>query len=491
LEAGGLLALGLLVLAAYFAGGTLIALAARRRLLRGGESDFYVAGGRLGAFLSAMTYAATTYSSFMIVGLVGFAYFTGIGSLVFELAYLAATVALLGAFAGRVWRMARERGWVSPGEALADLYGAPWLAALASLIFLVSLVPYASAQLKGIGEAVAGMAGGGGHWYLAGVALGAAAMVAWSLAAGIWSVAATDAFQGLWMLASATLLALWLAYTLASGGVGLGYALSILASEGLLGPAGFWTLPVFLAFTVPWVFFAVTNPQVVQRLFMPRDEASLRRMIGYFAVFGLYYTLLVVAIGFMARVASEAGVLPLSPGGRDEVTPQLLYLAPPLLAAAVFTSIVAASVSTADSIVLTLASSVSRDIGLRLAGLGERARMLLGYGAAVAFIALMAAVASARIGYIVQLSVLSSLLLLGLAPPTLAAWAGLRGRPALVAAAMLAGPAIVGALTAATGSPLEAFRYTFSGVPVSVAVLAVSAALTAAAVALERGRRHP
>jgi len=197
------LVMGLTMLAGCLMLGTLLAYAVRRRAA-GGERDFYVAGGRLGGILSALTYAATTYSTFMIVGLVGFAYTTGIGALGFELVYYIATVGLLIVLARKVRRLASQKGWVSPGEMLGDLYGSRAVAAIASIVFLVSLIPYAASQLKGIGEAVAGLAGGSESWYLLGVLIAVLVMIVWSLLAGIWSVAVTDAYQGLWMLLSAT-----------------------------------------------------------------------------------------------------------------------------------------------------------------------------------------------------------------------------------------------------------------------------------------------
>lgn len=44
-------------------------------------------------------------------------------------------------------------------------------------------------------------------------------------------------------------------------------------------------LSLFINFTLPWFFFALTNPQVMQRLFIPKDERSLREMIVYFGLF--------------------------------------------------------------------------------------------------------------------------------------------------------------------------------------------------------------
>jgi len=467
------LTISIVVLSLYLLLGTLLAVYSRKRST-GRLEDFYIGEGRLGGFLSAMTYAATTYSSFMIVGLVGLAYLTGVGALGFELVYLVGTLGLLTLLAVRAWRLARERGWVTPSQMLGDAYSSRLLASGIALLYLFALIPYASSQVIGIGETFAGLAGE--EYYVLGVLFALLVMLVWSSIAGIWSVAVTDALQGLWMLASATLLLAWLALTLHQNGVGIAEVEAVLSATGLGMVGGkYWPPHVFLAFTLPWLFFATTNPQVVQRLFMPRDPKSLRSMIRWFGVFGLYYTVVVTLLG----IGVEYGILPLSVESGDQVTPQLLALAHPLLSALVFTSIVAASVSTADSILLTLSSTTSYDL---VRDPAKRRRAAL---ASIVLVALvMAAIALARGGTIVDLSVLSSLILLSLAPPTIAAWLGLRGDARLAAMAVATGPLLV--IVELIRQDLNAravLTASYLGVPVSAYILVLSTLLTIAGVA--------
>ncbi len=410
------LAIEITVLGLYIVLGTVVALLARRYGVRTSR-DYYIAGGRLGTFLGAMTYAATTYSSFMIVGLVGIAYFTGIGSLGFELAYYVSTLGILAAISHRIYRKAREREWVTPSEMLGDIYGSRLFAAFVSLVYFFALLPYASAQLKGIGETVAGL--GGSPHYLTGIILGIILVLVWTLLAGVWSVAVTDALQGAWMITAALLLLGWVYWKLSTGlGVGLHDITHELESKGLLDVApnkGFWKLPVFISFTLPWLFFALTNPQVVQRLYMPRNEKSLKGMIVWFGVFGLVYTLVVVAIGLLAR-AGEGFIIQGELHGKDSVTPALLNAAPLWLSVIVFVSIIAASISTVDSIVLSVASSIGHDL---LYSRNEQRELLATKAAIVLMVSIAGFIAYERISYIVELSVLSSVLLLPLLPPTL------------------------------------------------------------------------
>ncbi|MCE4607030.1 MAG: sodium:solute symporter family protein [Desulfurococcales archaeon] len=407
----------LTVLLLYIFLGTIGAIVGRKYGVKTSR-EYYIGGGRLGTFLAALTYAATTYSSFMIVGLVGIAYFTGIGSLGFELSYYIATLLLLAILAPIIYRKSRERSWVTPSEMLGDLYGSPRLAAVIAVIYFLALLPYSSAQLKGIGETIA-TAGGQGY-YAWGILLGFTLILAWTLLAGIWSVAITDAIQGIWMIAAAVLLSGWLVWELFSNlHMTMSTVTSNLSKAGLLEVSpgqGFWKIPVFVSFTLPWLFFAVTNPQVLQRVYMPKNEKSLRGMIIWFGLFGLLYTVIVVLIGMLARAGGVA-LIPFNLQGKDSVTPALLNIAPLWISVIVFVSIIAASISTVDSIILSVSSSIGHDLPYDKRKISE-------LSVAKTTIALMAIIVSGiaylRVSYIVQLSVLSSLFLLPLLPPTLA-----------------------------------------------------------------------
>ena len=137
----------LTMLAMYIVVGTLIAVISRRLGIRTVQ-DYYVAGYRLSGFLASMTYAATTYSAFMMIGLVGLSYATGVGALGFELAYFVATLTFLALFSKKVWSMARKRKWVSPAEMLSDLYGSKntWHNCFTNILSSISTLHISSAN---------------------------------------------------------------------------------------------------------------------------------------------------------------------------------------------------------------------------------------------------------------------------------------------------------------------------------------------------------
>ena len=382
--------------AIYAVIGTVIAVLAMRGVRT--QEEYYIAGRRVSGVVSALTYAATTYSAFMMVGLVGLTYASGVGALGFELFYLVGTLFLLSYYAPKVWDLARERGYITPGDLMAERYGRE-VAIFMSVIVSIALVPYISVQLIGVSLILEKTSAMG---FEVGIAVSAILIALWAFLGGLRGVAWTDAVQGAFMLLTAIAAVLWV-YTFGFSDVNFFTELPKLG-DLLVVPNKIWTPARFVALVVPWFFFALTNPQVFQRLYIPKDRASLRRMVILFGFFGLIYTILVTFLGLELRLLTEIGKFP-AVSDRDAVTPTLLNLIPTWLGIAVSISIFAAAITTANSIVLTLSSMLTRDLfGSERIEIGRALLLIL--TVAISIFALH------RPNYIVELAVLSSTMLL-------------------------------------------------------------------------------
>jgi SSS family solute:Na+ symporter len=346
-----------LALIVYVAMGVTIACLGRRHL-GAGMSEFFLANRTVGGVVSALTYSATTYSAFMMVGLAGFTYRGGVGALGFEFTYLCGLF-LAVYFAPRFWLVGRKYNYISPAELLADRYQHKGVGVVAALLAMVFLVPYSAAQLMGIGFLVSGVSQGAIP-VMAGIIIATILAVAWANIAGLRSVAWTDAMQALIMIVTSIMVLLFVVYR---GFGGFGSLFHRMESDipGLLtvpSEAGMFNFSMYLGLCVLWVFFCLSNPQVSQRLFVPKSVKALKQMIGGFLCFGFLYTLVTVLWGFTARL--------LVPGltKADMASPSLLALAivPRFLAIVVMVGIMAAAISTIDSILLTLSSMFTRDI---------------------------------------------------------------------------------------------------------------------------------
>jgi SSS family solute:Na+ symporter len=343
-----------LAMTVYALIGLTVALIARRRM-GGGVNEFFLANRGLGGVVAALSYAATTYSAFMMVGLAGITYKLGVGALGFELTYLGGLV-LVVFFGPRFWLAGKRFNYLTHAELLADRYQSPLVGVVATLLCLVFLIPYGAIQLMGIGYLLATLSDG--TISITGAMAAACALaVLWAAIAGLRSVAWTDALQAVVMLISALLV---LGFVIQRGFGGISPFVGRLNNEvpELLSGAGLFSFNLFIGLSLPWLFFSLSNPQVTQRLFVPRSVVAFKQMVGGFLIFGFIYTITAVLWGFSARLLLPDLAAP------DLATPSLLALpiVPQGLVLVVMIGILAAAISTIDSIILTLSSLVGRDL---------------------------------------------------------------------------------------------------------------------------------
>ncbi|TQS73655.1 sodium:solute symporter family protein [Rhodobacteraceae bacterium] len=333
-------------------------------------SQYFLGDRAMGGVVSALSYSATTYSAFMMVGLAGLTYKGGVGALGFEIVYFAG-VSLVAVFGPRFWAVGRAHGYITPSEMLGHRYGSRWVAIAAALTSLVFLIPYSAVQLSGVGYLLSGMTDGGIS-FGAGIMVATALAIVFSYIAGIRSVMWTDSLQALMMITASLLVAVLVVERL--GGFAAMFAhITETRPEMLQVPGpGLFSFPTFLGLTLPWFFFSISNPQVSQRLFMPASLVQMRKMLLLFLCFGLVYTVVSVVWGFSALVAFPELERP------DLATSSLLAseLVPPVLGVIVMVGILAAAVSTIDSILLTLGAIFARDVYANLGGSRQDAHQL-------------------------------------------------------------------------------------------------------------------
>ena len=328
-----------------------------RQGMKQGVIEYFLDNRSTGGIVSALSYSATTYSAFMMIGLAGFTYSGGVGALGFELIYLAG-LSLVAFFGPRFWLVGKKYGYVTPYEMLGDRFQNKWIAIISAGTACVFLIPYLSVQLMGIGYLMNGLSGGEIP-YIVGVIIASILAISWAVIAGMRSVTWTDSLQSLIMIVVSVIILFYVIYTQLGGFVSFFGRLETEYSSFLSVPGpGFFNFQTFLGLTLPWFFFSISNPQVSQRLFIPKSLKAMKTMIKGFLIFGLIYTLVSVLWGFSAKL--------LFPGLQqaDLATPALLGSehVPVLLGLIAMIGITAAAISTVDSIMLTLSSLIVRDL---------------------------------------------------------------------------------------------------------------------------------
>lgn len=379
----------------------------------------------MGGFVSALSYSATTYSAFMMVGLAGLTYQGGVGALGFELLYLCG-VSLVAIFGPRFWLAGKQFGYVTPTEMLGDRYDSKAVSVVTALFSCIFLIPYTAVQLAGVGYLLQGMTDNAIS-FTTGAVIATILAVVFSLAAGLRSVAWTDALQAVMMIITATAIVLVVISSL--GGLGPFFQTIKTEHPGMLSVPGngYFTFSTFLGLTLPWIFFSISNPQVSQRLFTVRSMKDLRRMLLGFLCFGFIYTLVSVFWGFSALIQFP------DLANADLATPKLLAstLVPTVLGVIVMVGIMAAAISTVDSILLTLSSLVARDVFPRLKKQSDEGRQLFVGKLVIPIIAILAYLfARLELNLIAVLSVSASAGLLVMVPAIIGAFFWKRGSAA-------------------------------------------------------------
>ena len=333
----------------------------RARAARKSESlaDFYLAGRNLGGVVLLFTLYATQYSGNTLVGYPGEAYRVGY-PWVMSVGFMLAIVAAYLVLAPRLRAASERRGFVTPADYLDWRFRSRRLTLAATAIMTAAIVNYLLAQLMAMGHVVEGLSGGEVP-YAAGVAVLAAAILGYELLGGLRAVAWTDCLQGI-------LLAVGL-FGLLGAALLTGHGLTeaaewILANEPAkaLRPSG----PVLSgwASTVLLIGFSgAVYPQAIQRIFAASGTPALRKAVAAMAFLPFFTTLPVFFVGILAlpRLGGLEGV------AADRVLPALLAgwadESGWMFALGVLTvvGVVAAIMSTADSVLLTLSSMLAKD----------------------------------------------------------------------------------------------------------------------------------
>ncbi len=475
--------LGLAALLGYLALLAGVAEVARRARRDASPSDHFLASRGLGTAVLFLTLYATAYSGNSLLGYPGEAYRRGF-SFVMATGFMLAIVVVYQLLVPRLYPLSRAEGFVTPGDYLRHRFagepGGTGLRLLVALLMSVALANFLLAQLTAMGL-VTSQVTGGMVPYWAGVGGLAALILLYESVGGMRAVAWTDAGQGVLMLAGLSALLLWLVRD-AGGLAAVTEAIAAVRPEAVAVPPRREQVNWASALVLLGVA-SVVYPQAIQRVFAARSARALRRSLALMSFMPLLTTLVVTLIGLAAipRLDALGGV------AADTVTPRLLHAwaaegpGSAALAVLVFLGALAAIMSTADSVLLSLGSVLAQDVlggDRRDPGTTARGKRL----AALSMVVATALALAPRVS-LWRLIELKMELLIQCAPAFLLGlhWGGLRARPALAGALAGSAVAVAGVLLGVT-RPL--------GIHVGVVGLGLNLVVACAASALE-GRLAP
>ncbi len=329
---------------------------------RGTKQDYYLASGNVNPWLVGLSAVATNNSGYMFIGVIGYTYTTGLASVWLMIGWLAGDYIASTFVHKRLKAAAEKTGEVSYAGVLSQWYGAnnSALQRVIGIVSLAFLVAYASAQLVA-GSKALHVLFGWPSW--AGAVMGAVLVAVYCFAGGIRASIWTDAAQSMVMIVAMSVL-LWVA-TDSMGGVSA-VVTKMQAIDGFLDsfPKGL-ALPGMagaLLFVISWMFagFSVIGqPHVMVRFMTLSDTGSMNRArFWYYTWFTAFY-LVATGVGLLSRIYfADMGSM-----DTELALPTMaLQLLPPVLVGLILAGIFAATMSTADSVVLSCSAAVTHDL---------------------------------------------------------------------------------------------------------------------------------
>lgn len=425
--------LGVWALLAYLVALLVVAEVARRARRDNSPQDHFLAGRELGVFVLFLTLYATGYSGNSLLGYPGEAYRRGF-SWVMSVGFMLGIIVCFHLVVPRLRPIALRERFVSPADWIRHRFGDErWGRALrvaVALLMAIALANFLFAQLKAMGE-LAEQVTGGVVPYALGVLILAAMILLYETLGGMRAVAWTDTGQGLLMLFGLTALLVWVLG--ASGGIaGLTAQVYELRPDAVRVPDRIENAN-WLSSVVLLGLGSAVYPQAIQRIFAARSARDLRGSMALMSFMPFATTAVVFLIGIAAIPRfSDLGI-----SEADRVMPRLLSewaeTGPLAMAAAllVFVGALAAIMSTADSVLLSLSSICAKDFLSARASAAEETR--LGKRIAFAIMLAMAILTQFREISLWRLIELKMELLIQCAPVFLAPlhWGGMRAGPGL------------------------------------------------------------
>lgn len=329
---------------------------------RGTGQDYYLADNTISPGLVGLSAVATNNSGYMFIGVIGYTYTTGLGAIWLMLGWIIGDF-LASTFVHSRLRQATERtGELSYAGVLSHWYGdgQPSLQRLIGIISILFLLTYAGAQLVAGSKALHVLF----DWpSWAGAVLGAVIVVLYCFAGGIRASIWTDAAQSTVMITAMAILLLTAVATL--GGIDSTY-LQLQQIDGYLDwfPEGV-AFPGFLGstlFIVGWLFAGLSvigQPHVMVRFMTLNESGSMRRARLYYYLWYSAFYALATGVGLLSRLYLTDAV---NFDAELALPTMALELLPPILVGLTLAGIFAATMSTADSLVLSCSAALTHDL---------------------------------------------------------------------------------------------------------------------------------
>lgn len=337
--------------------------------------DFYLGGRKLGPFVTAMSAEASDMSSYLLMGIPGLAYLSGIADAGWTIIGLATgTYINWLVTAKRIRRYTEATGSITVPAFFSDRYGdnKNILTFISAVIIVIFFVPYTASGFAGCGKLFASLFNSDYHIAMI---VSAIVIIGYTMLGGFLAASTTDFVQSIIM--TVALIIILIFGTMKAGGAGAVYDnakglagyFSMLSTHnpetGDASPYGF----IRIVSTLAWGLGYFGMPHILLRFMAIEDDSKLKLSRRVATIWVLISMAVSVCIGVVGLGMTAKGEIPVLHGSDSETA--IIKIADLLarhgalcavIAGIVLSGILASTMSTADSQLLCASSSISSDI---------------------------------------------------------------------------------------------------------------------------------
>ena len=323
------------------------------------SSDFMLGGAKIGVVIGLMTFAATLFSTFTLLGMPDFSRANGVGAWIF-LAFSDAIMVFLILWFGFYLR---KRVGKSPYQGMSVLLQKCYQNRMVGYLYFTAvflfLIPYIAIQIRGVAIfLVSAFPDFIPVWgWSIGIVL---IMLIYSELGGLKAIIYADSLQGTLLLVVVWIVAFNCLNQV--GGWNVLFERVANIDKELLstpGPKGLLTPQFLIASTIAILMIPVTQPQLSTRLVIMKNYNALKRMataVGFFAMLVILPTIIIGMYGaiYYAEASTSEFLGGVLLGEQHE-----------MIAAFIIIGLFAAAMSTSDSQLFAMGNEIRGLLGLK------------------------------------------------------------------------------------------------------------------------------
>lgn len=316
--------------------------------------DYFLAGSKTGYVLGFLTFSATLFSTFTLMGMPNFFRVHGVGAWIFLGVTDTALAFVLLWFGLKLRKKVKSNTYTNLSTLLQNRYNSQFAKYVFLFGIFVFLIPYVAIQIKGIsGFLTYALPINIPTWAWSFIFL--IIILLYSYFGGLKAIMYSDAVQGLLLLIATFVIGYVCIEKL--GGIDLVFTKVKSVNEGLLsipGPKGLMTPQFLIASFLAIILMPITQPQLFTRMIIMKDSINIKRMAIGVGIFAFLIILPTVFIGFYGSVFYPTD----SPS--EFLYKSLISDQANIIGALALVGLIAAAMSTADSQLFALETEVSK-----------------------------------------------------------------------------------------------------------------------------------